>query len=83
MTPGTKLGPYEIRYWCGRDGRGVSRAGYAAGAHVAIRVLPAQFCSDTVCKRRFEREAKIISQLNHPHICVLHDIGSYDGSIIS
>jgi serine/threonine-protein kinase len=46
---------------------------------VAIKILPAQFCSDPVRKQRFEREAKVISQLNHPHICVLHDIGSQDG----
>jgi serine/threonine protein kinase len=46
---------------------------------VAIKILPAQFCSDSVHKQRFEREAKTISNLNHPHICVLHDIGHRDG----
>jgi len=46
---------------------------------VAIKILPAQFCADPVRKQRFEREAKTISSLNHPHICVLHDIGSQDG----
>jgi serine/threonine protein kinase len=46
---------------------------------VAIKILPAQFCSDSVHKQRFEREAKTISNLNHPHICVLHDIGRQDG----
>src|SRR5579864_7963401 len=47
--------------------------------HVAIKVLPAQLSSDPVRKQRFEREAKTISSLNHPHICVMHDIGHHDG----
>jgi Tol biopolymer transport system component len=46
---------------------------------VAIKILPPQFSADAVYKQRFEREAKIISRLNHPHICVLHDIGQQDG----
>jgi len=46
---------------------------------VAIKILPAQFSADPVRKQRFEREAKTISSLNHPHICVLHDVGSHDG----
>ena len=47
---------------------------------VAIKILPAQFSSDPVRKQRFEREARTISSLNHPHICVLHDIGHQDGT---
>jgi Tol biopolymer transport system component len=46
---------------------------------VAIKILPAQFSADPVRKQRFEREAKTISSLNHPHICTLHDIGHQDG----
>ena len=46
---------------------------------VAIKILPAQFSSDPVRKQRFEREAKTISSLNHPHICVLFDVGHQDG----
>ena len=46
---------------------------------VAIKILPEQFSSDTARRQRFEREAKTISQLNHPHICVLHDVGHQDG----
>ena len=49
------------------------------GRDVAIKVLPAHLSSDLSCKQRFEREAKTISSLNHPHICVLHDIGHQDG----
>jgi serine/threonine protein kinase len=46
---------------------------------VAIKILPREMSSDPVRKQRFEREAKTISSLNHPHICVLHDVGSQDG----
>jgi eukaryotic-like serine/threonine-protein kinase len=45
---------------------------------VAVKILPAQFSSDPVRKQRFEREAKTISSLNHPHICVLYDVGHQD-----
>ena len=47
---------------------------------VAIKILPVQFSSDTVRKQRFEREAKAISSLNHPHICMLYDVGHQDGT---
>jgi eukaryotic-like serine/threonine-protein kinase len=46
---------------------------------VAIKILPAELSSDLTRKQRFEREAKAISQLNHPNICVLHDIGHQEG----
>ena len=46
---------------------------------VAIKILPAHLSSDPVRKQRFEREAKTISSLNHPHICVVHDVGHQDG----
>src|SRR5713101_3553646 len=46
---------------------------------VAIKILPPQLSNDPVRKQRFEREAKTISSLNHPHICVLHDVGHQDG----
>ena len=50
------------------------------GRTVAIKILPAQFSADPVRKQRFEREAKTISSLNHPHICVLYDVGHQDGT---
>jgi serine/threonine protein kinase/Tol biopolymer transport system component len=46
---------------------------------VAIKILPAHLSADAVRKQRFEREAKAISSLNHPHICVLYDVGHQDG----
>jgi serine/threonine protein kinase len=46
---------------------------------IAVKILPAHVSSDFVRKQRFEREAKTISSLNHPHICVLYDVGHHDG----
>src|SRR6516162_2581357 len=81
LALGTKLGPYEIVAPLGAGGMGeVYRArDTRLERTVAIKILPAQFSNDPVRKQRFEREAKTISNLNHPHICVLHDIGSQDG----
>ena len=81
LAPGTQLGPYEISTPLGAGGMGeVYRArDTRLERAVAIKILPAQFSSDPVRKQRFEREAKTISSLNHPHICVLHDVGSQDG----
>src|SRR6202044_1099891 len=81
LTPGTKLGPYEIQSLLGAGGMGeVYRArDTRLGRDVAIKVLPAPLCSDPDLRQRMEREAKAISSLNHPHICTLHDVGSQDG----
>ena len=46
---------------------------------VALKILPKEFSCDPVRKQRFEQEAKIISRLNHPHICMFHDVGHQDG----
>ena len=81
LTSGTKLGPYEIESPLGAGGMGeVYRAkDTRLDRTVAIKILPAHLSSDPVRKQRFEREAKTISSLNHPHICVLYDVGSQDG----
>ena len=81
LTPGTKLGPYEVAAPLGAGGMGeVYRArDTRLDRTVAIKVLPAHFSSDPVRKQRFEREARAISGLNHPNICTLHDVGSQNG----
>jgi Tol biopolymer transport system component len=81
LSAGTRLGPYEILDAIGAGGMGeVYRArDTRLERSVAIKILPTQFSSDPVRKQRFEREAKAISSLNHPHICVLYDVGSHDG----
>jgi serine/threonine protein kinase len=82
LVPGNKLGPYEIISPLGAGGMGeVYRArDTRLERTVAIKILPAQFSAGPVRKQRFEREAKTISNLNHPHICTLHDIGSQNGT---
>jgi eukaryotic-like serine/threonine-protein kinase len=77
LTPGTKLGPYEIQSPIGAGGMGeVYRArDTRLDRTVAIKVLNSDLVASTDLRARFEREAKIISQLQHPHICVLHDVG--------
>src|SRR5215469_18865908 len=81
LASGTKLGPYEVLEPLGAGGMGeVYRArDNRLDRTVAIKILPQQLSSDPVRKQRFEREAKTISGLNHPNICVLHDVGSQDG----
>lgn len=81
LTSGTKLGPYEIQSPLGAGGMGeVYRArDTRLERTVAIKLLPQQLSNDPGLKQRLEREAKTISNLNHPHICVLHDIGHQDG----
>src|SRR5215472_14665155 len=81
LPAGTRFGPYEIQSPLGAGGMGeVYRArDTRLDRTVAIKILPPELSSDPLRKQRFEREAKTISHLNHPHICVLHDIGSQDG----
>jgi Tol biopolymer transport system component/predicted Ser/Thr protein kinase len=81
LTPGTKLGPYEILAPLGAGGMGEVYRGRDArlDREVAIKVLPANLSSDASLRQRLEREAKAISKLSHPHICTLHDIGHQDG----
>jgi eukaryotic-like serine/threonine-protein kinase len=82
LAPSTRLGPYEIGAPLGVGGMGeVYRAkDTRLNRTVAIKILPAHLSDDPVRKQRFEREAKTISSLNHPHICVLYDVGHQDGT---
>ena len=75
------LGPYEISAPLGAGGMGeVYRArDTRLDRTVAVKILPQEMSNDPARKQRFEREARTISSLNHPHICVLHDVGHQDG----
>ena len=77
LSPGTRLGPYEIVSPVGAGGMGeVYRArDTRLDRTVAIKVLPPEIADDPELRERFEREGRAISQISHPHICVLHDIG--------
>ena len=77
LTPGTTLGPYEIVAPLGAGGMGeVYRAkDTRLGREVAIKVLPEHLTANPEVRARFEREARTVSSLNHPHICTLHDVG--------
>src|SRR5450755_4735020 len=81
LTSGTKLGPYEIIAPLGAGGMGevYQARDTRLDRTVAIKILPAQLSEDASRRQRFEREAKVISSLNHPHICTLYDIGRQDG----
>jgi len=81
LANGTRLGPYEIVAALGAGGMGkVYRAlDTRLDRTVAIKILPPHFADDANRRQRFEREAKVVSSLNHPNICTLHDIGLQDG----
>ena len=81
LANGFRLGPYEIVAPLGAGGMGeVYRAlDTRLERTVAIKILPAQLSDDVTRRQRFEREAKVISSLNHPNICTLHDVGRQDG----
>src|SRR6185503_10474730 len=80
LSPGTKLGPYEIQAPLGAGGMGeVYRArDTRLDRIVAIKVLLSRLSSDPDLKQRLGREARAISSLNHPHICALYDIGTQE-----
>ncbi|HET6349681.1 MAG TPA: protein kinase [Candidatus Krumholzibacteria bacterium] len=77
LSNGTRLGPYEILGPLGAGGMGeVYRArDTRLDRSVAIKVIPEHLVAQAEVRQRFEREARAVSALNHPHICVLHDIG--------
>ncbi|HKB71715.1 MAG TPA: protein kinase [Thermoanaerobaculia bacterium] len=81
LAAGTKLGPYEVISPLGAGGMGeVYRAkDTRLDREVAIKVLPEHLSANSELRQRFEREAKAISALTHPHICTLHDVGNQDG----
>ena len=82
LSVGTRLGPYEILSPLGSGGMGeVYRAkDTRLDRTVAIKILPSHLSSNSDYKQRFEREARAISSLTHPHICGLYDVGSQNGT---
>src|SRR6476469_8599754 len=82
LFAGIKLGPYEVLSPIGRGGMGeVYKARDSRlDRTVAIKVLPEHIAQREDLRARFEREARVVASLNHPNICVLHDIGIQDGA---
>src|SRR6202795_3326424 len=82
LSPGTKLGTYEIVAPLGAGGMGeVYRArDTRLDRTVAIKILPEALAADPQVRERFDREARAISQLTHPHICTLYDVGEQGGT---
>lgn len=81
LTPGTRLGPYVIDAPLGAGGMGeVYKArDTRLDRVVAIKVLPSHLAANPDLRERFEREARVVSGLNHPNICTLHDVGHHEG----
>ena len=77
LTTGTRLGPYEILAPLGQGGMGeVYKArDTRLDRTVAIKVLTSALAADPEFRERFDREARVISSLSHPHICPLYDVG--------
>lgn len=81
VAPGSRLGPYEITEKLGVGGMGeVWRArDTRLGREVAVKVLRGELNEDNDLRMRFEREARTIASLSHPHICTLFDVGEHEG----
>jgi len=81
LAAGTRLGPYEIVELIGSGGMADVYRGHDTRLNraVAIKVLGAQLADTPQRRQRFEREARAISTLSHPNICVLYDVGEQDG----
>ena len=81
LTPGTRLGPYEIVAPLGAGGMGeVYRArDTRLERTVAIKILPESFACDHERLERFQQEARILSTLNHPNLMAVYDVGAQDG----
>ena len=80
LTPGTRLGPYEVTAQIGEGGMGeVYRArDTRLNREVAIKVLPTSFAGDTDRRARFEREAQAVAALSHPNVIAIFDTGIHE-----
>ena len=82
LAAGTRLGPYEVLDPLGHGGMGEVYRGRDTRLNrdVAIKILPAGVTDNPTRRARFEREAQSISQLSHPNICAVYDVGEQDGT---
>jgi serine/threonine protein kinase len=82
LLPGSRLGPYEVLSPLGAGGMGeVDKArDTRLERTVAVKALPVHLSSSDEVRQQFEREVKTISQLSHPHICALYDVGREQGT---
>src|SRR5437763_4679448 len=80
-SAGTRLGPHEIVAGAGGMGEVYRAKDTRLDRTVAIKILPEHLSSNPHRRERFEREARAISALNHPHICTLHDIGHQEDAL--
>jgi serine/threonine-protein kinase len=83
LAAGTRLGPYEVLGQIGAGGMGevYQARDTRLDRTVAIKVLPPAMLADGTARARLLREARLASQLNHPHICTVHDVGEADGYV--
>jgi serine/threonine-protein kinase len=83
LAAGQRLGPYEVTGTIGAGGMGevYEACDTRLERPVAIKILPRDSSADPDRRARFEREAKAVASLNHPHICTLHDVGEHDGQM--
>ena len=82
LTSGARLGPYEVVSPVGAGGMGevYQARDTRLGRTVAIKILPADLATNPQARDQFDREARAIAHLTHPHICTLYDIGHENGT---
>jgi serine/threonine protein kinase len=80
LAPGVRLGAYEVLRLIGAGGMGevYQARDTRLDRLVAIKVLPEDVAGNHDRRQRFEREARAVAALNHPHICDLHDVGAHN-----
>ena len=83
LTPGTRLGPYEVTAQIGVGGMGEVYKATDTNLKraVAIKILPASLAGDAERLARFQREAEVLASLNHPNIAQIHGLEKSGGTI--